>query len=310
MSQSIVIEQYSDKSFVVLGETRVIKDQLKALGGLWNTHLRNNQKGWIFSNNKREAVEQIIKNSGNDEDIPPLEPLVDFEPHIPIMDYQPSNKRKINTDQSTNKKVKLDTLRFTLQTSQWQCHASIDMINDAYHNMLNKFQEYTGKSLSDVYRVRTEIDDQFQFYYDWMKAIKSSGSIDQAISKINIDLRANTNEESHQRIIKEVIQPSIQDCFDETKCRKEAEKYVKPEFIRLIQLRNINDGYIYQSLRQRKKDIKEDLASIHHRLYNDFTYMPERQEANERYKKQIQHLCEELQAINNYWESKKKKNDK
>jgi hypothetical protein len=52
----VQIVQYSEKSFVVKGDTKPIKDDLKKLGGLWF----KKETGWLFSNKKREAVEAYI----------------------------------------------------------------------------------------------------------------------------------------------------------------------------------------------------------------------------------------------------------
>jgi hypothetical protein len=56
---------YSDKSFVVYGETKPIKNVLKALGGRFNAFLRPNNSetcvpGWVFPIKCREAVEEAI----------------------------------------------------------------------------------------------------------------------------------------------------------------------------------------------------------------------------------------------------------
>ena len=53
---NVQIIQYSEKSFVVKGDTRPIKDDLKQLGGLWF----KKECGWLFSNKKREAVEAYL----------------------------------------------------------------------------------------------------------------------------------------------------------------------------------------------------------------------------------------------------------
>ena len=54
---SIVV--YSEKSFLVKGDTRPIKDDLKKLGGLWF----KKESAWLFSNKKREAVEAYINGA-------------------------------------------------------------------------------------------------------------------------------------------------------------------------------------------------------------------------------------------------------
>ena len=56
---NVSIVQYSEKSFVVKGNTKPIKDDLKKLGGIWF----KKETGWLFSNKKREAVEAYL-NAG------------------------------------------------------------------------------------------------------------------------------------------------------------------------------------------------------------------------------------------------------
>lgn len=62
MSQSIYIEEYSTKSFVVRGETRDYKESLKALGGKWNSRLTDKETGdkfgaWLFWSDKRIDID-------------------------------------------------------------------------------------------------------------------------------------------------------------------------------------------------------------------------------------------------------------
>ena len=66
MAQNIYIEDYSDKSFVVRGETREYKDSLKNLGGKWNSRLTDKDSGdvfgaWMFWNGKRKDVNNWFK---------------------------------------------------------------------------------------------------------------------------------------------------------------------------------------------------------------------------------------------------------
>ncbi len=55
----ISIIDYSDKAIAVIGNTKPIKDQLKALGGKFNFRLTCGV-GWIFAKTKREEVEKLI----------------------------------------------------------------------------------------------------------------------------------------------------------------------------------------------------------------------------------------------------------
>lgn len=56
------IIDYSEKAIAVTGETKAIKDQLKALGGRFNPRLTCGA-GWIFSKRKRDAVEALISGA-------------------------------------------------------------------------------------------------------------------------------------------------------------------------------------------------------------------------------------------------------
>ena len=68
MSDSnISIEVYSDKSFVVRGETIPYKESLKSMGGKWNSSLTDKKTGekfgaWLFWSDKRHEVGEWFKN--------------------------------------------------------------------------------------------------------------------------------------------------------------------------------------------------------------------------------------------------------
>ena len=57
------IVNYSEKALVVFGDTRPIRDQLKALGGRFNPRLTHNEQkkaGWIFSKFKEQEVRNLL----------------------------------------------------------------------------------------------------------------------------------------------------------------------------------------------------------------------------------------------------------
>ena len=54
----ITIVENSEKSFVVIGDTRAYKSSLKALNGKWGNWKAGT--GWMFSNNKKEEVENVL----------------------------------------------------------------------------------------------------------------------------------------------------------------------------------------------------------------------------------------------------------
>lgn len=60
---SFEIVDYSEKAIALFGDTKEIKDLLKAVGGKFNprlTHNQGKQAGWIFQKSKREELQNII----------------------------------------------------------------------------------------------------------------------------------------------------------------------------------------------------------------------------------------------------------
>lgn len=56
----IIIENYTDKSFKVSGEsTKLYKEKFKELNGMFRTTYKGGP-GWVFSNSKRKAIEDLI----------------------------------------------------------------------------------------------------------------------------------------------------------------------------------------------------------------------------------------------------------
>lgn len=67
---SVYIREVTAKSFAVLGDTRPIKDSLKALGGRFNKRINldgGEAIGWTFPNSSRETVENFIEAANNGE---------------------------------------------------------------------------------------------------------------------------------------------------------------------------------------------------------------------------------------------------
>lgn len=58
--KDIYLEEYTDRSIVVRGETRQYKEDLKKLGGKYNSRLRG-EPGWIFPKSKQNDVVKFMK---------------------------------------------------------------------------------------------------------------------------------------------------------------------------------------------------------------------------------------------------------
>ena len=61
----INIEDYSEKSFAVFGDTKKFKDDLKNLGGKFNSNLKG-KAGWIFYLSNKIKVQEFIDSKKDD----------------------------------------------------------------------------------------------------------------------------------------------------------------------------------------------------------------------------------------------------
>lgn len=57
--RDIKIVKYSEKSFAVYGDIKSIKEQMKEMGGKFNSNLKGGP-GWIFSNKHLQKMEQFF----------------------------------------------------------------------------------------------------------------------------------------------------------------------------------------------------------------------------------------------------------
>ena len=62
LNMNMNIIEYNDKSFVLTGETKPFKEEIKKMGGKWNANLKDGIKGWIFSNKKRDVINNWLKS--------------------------------------------------------------------------------------------------------------------------------------------------------------------------------------------------------------------------------------------------------
>lgn len=63
LKPKIQIVNYTEKSFVVIGDTFYLKELLKTAGGKWNPHLKQKEditKGWIFPMTKINVIKDLI----------------------------------------------------------------------------------------------------------------------------------------------------------------------------------------------------------------------------------------------------------
>lgn len=64
MTAVLTCEKYTDKCYVVRGDTKEYKDELKAIGGKWNGGLKDGKGGgWIFPSSYHDKILNLISKS-------------------------------------------------------------------------------------------------------------------------------------------------------------------------------------------------------------------------------------------------------
>lgn len=58
-AEGVTVEEYSERALVVRGDTKPIKDELKAIGGRFNAKLKGGP-GWIFSKKKADQLDALL----------------------------------------------------------------------------------------------------------------------------------------------------------------------------------------------------------------------------------------------------------
>jgi hypothetical protein len=102
MKQSIYFEDYSENSFVIYGETKPYKDEIKNLGGKWNSNLKTGP-GWIFSNKNKctahewfvNKVNEIKAKNSDDLSETEIKENQDLEKHELVLDNIDSKKHDL-----------------------------------------------------------------------------------------------------------------------------------------------------------------------------------------------------------------------
>ena len=55
--KELIIEDYSEKSFVIKNSSKILKEELKFVGGKWNSRLKTGP-GWIFRMSDKDRIKK------------------------------------------------------------------------------------------------------------------------------------------------------------------------------------------------------------------------------------------------------------
>lgn len=104
---------YTEKSFVVIGDTKNIKDKLKDLGGRYNpnlTHPETKEKlaAWVFSKKQKEKIQTFLKNG--DSTVDPVDSIVDPIQRLGLRDNGADltknvRKKRVSSNKETSSQI-------------------------------------------------------------------------------------------------------------------------------------------------------------------------------------------------------------
>ena len=87
--RDVMVEEYTEKSIVVRGNTKKYQESLENLGGKYNSNLKG-RPGWVFTNSSRPKLEAFLKTleDGGDTEEIRVEPTGVYssaEPNIDVL---------------------------------------------------------------------------------------------------------------------------------------------------------------------------------------------------------------------------------
>lgn len=100
---------YTEKSFVVIGDTKNIKDKLKELGGRYNPNLTHPEtkerlSAWIFSKKQKEKIQTFLDGgsieSSREVDSDPIDTIVDPIHRLGLRENGPDPLKKKRVSKS------------------------------------------------------------------------------------------------------------------------------------------------------------------------------------------------------------------
>jgi hypothetical protein len=139
--QDIILEQYSEKCFILKGNTIQYKQDIKQLGGMWNPSL----KAWIFPNSKREVIEKWL-----DKGEKTVEPVKQYFESPVIENYR---EKTVESNYSSNLNSRIDVLEKKMDMI-------IEMLNKIHCKETSKVVKEVEKSIEKVKKDVKQVSKQ------------------------------------------------------------------------------------------------------------------------------------------------------
>lgn len=157
-NETLSVHDYSEKSFVVTGNTKPHKEELKKLGGKFNKNLKGYSNSWIFSKKNMEQVVTFVRNINNGED--PKLPNIDNNDGLDLPSVEAPNNTVLKNYQLVKFRIfrPREGMKVELKTNGKSLVGTViktESNNDVVDTVYIKFDEKT--SLAVICRGRWQL---------------------------------------------------------------------------------------------------------------------------------------------------------
>ena len=175
-TSDVRIVDYSEKAIAVYGNTKELKDELKAIGGRFNPKLKEGA-GWIFPKSKRSEVDALINGNVSEQEIVPSQSYGSENKLISSEKYE--ELRKQMRDKLNNLNAGFDPELFTIGTQMAMYHieAGARKFSDFAARMMNDLGENVRPYLKSFYE-SARYSPGMETYRNEMDALEAVNSFD------------------------------------------------------------------------------------------------------------------------------------
>ena len=272
MSHQLTLEEYSEKSFVIRGDTKEYKTQLMTGRGKWNPRLKDGP-GWIFSKKNMNTMKLFVNKINNETELEeerkeynqkfkPMEAKYDSddEPLVPRKhigwrpkpmeaeidsDDEPLVPRKqVNCKLEKEQRKELEEQK----RKELEQQKELEEQKELKKQQRKELEEQIRKELEE--QIRKELEEQIRKELEEQIRKELKKQQRKELKKIRKELEEQIRKELEEQIRKEL----------EEQIRKELEEQIRKELEACLE--KCNDFKIdLESDLENKNDFKKDLES-------------------------------------------------
>jgi hypothetical protein len=279
MSHQLTLEEYSEKSFVIRGDSKEYKEQLKTGYGKWNTGLKGGP-GWIFSKKNMNTMKLFVNKINNETELEeerkeynqkfkPMEAKYDSddEPLVPRKQVNCKLEKEQRKELEEQKRKELEQQKELEEQKELKKQQRKELkkqqLKELEEQIRKELEEQIRKELEEQIRkelkkqqrkelkkIRKELEEQIRKELEEQIRKELEEQIRKELKKIRKELEEQIRKELEEQIRKEL----------EEQIRKELEEQIRKELEACLE--KCNDFKIdLESDLENKNDFKKDLES-------------------------------------------------